>query len=35
MPVGGNLLFLDGHSSWKTFKKMVVRTDGSDPSFWW
>jgi prepilin-type N-terminal cleavage/methylation domain-containing protein/prepilin-type processing-associated H-X9-DG protein len=35
MPTGGNLLYLDGHSSWKIFKKMVVRTDGSDPSFWW
>jgi prepilin-type N-terminal cleavage/methylation domain-containing protein/prepilin-type processing-associated H-X9-DG protein len=35
MPIGGNILYLDGHSSWKIFKKMVVRTDGSDPSFWW
>lgn len=35
MPAGGNLVMLDGHSEWRPFKKMVVRTDGSDPSFWW
>lgn len=35
MPTGGNVVFLDGHAAWKQFKKMVVRTDGSDPSFWW
>jgi prepilin-type N-terminal cleavage/methylation domain-containing protein/prepilin-type processing-associated H-X9-DG protein len=35
MPAGGNLLFLDGHVDWRKFNKMVVRTDGSDPNFWW
>lgn len=35
MPIGGNLLYQDGHSSWRQFNKMVVRTDGSEPSFWW
>lgn len=35
MPAGGNLLFLDGHAEWKKFERMVVRTDGSSPSFWW
>jgi prepilin-type processing-associated H-X9-DG protein len=35
LPAGGNLLYLDGHTQWKGFNKMVVRTDGSDPSFWW
>jgi prepilin-type N-terminal cleavage/methylation domain-containing protein/prepilin-type processing-associated H-X9-DG protein len=35
LPAGGNILYLDGHSAWKKFDKMVVRTDGSYPSFWW
>jgi len=35
MPTGGNLLYADGHSAWTPFRKMVVRTDGSYPSFWW
>lgn len=37
-PEGGNLLLLDGHSEWKKFEKMVVRTSGntaSTPAFWW
>jgi len=34
MPMGGNVLFLDGHTSWTPFKKMVVRTT-DDPAFWW
>jgi prepilin-type N-terminal cleavage/methylation domain-containing protein/prepilin-type processing-associated H-X9-DG protein len=34
LPAGGNLLFLDGHSQWRRFKDMHVRTTG-DPSFWW
>ncbi|HNQ87613.1 MAG TPA: type II secretion system protein [Verrucomicrobiota bacterium] len=34
LPAGGNLLFLDGHSSWRKFPQMVIRTDG-DPPFWW
>ena len=34
MPSGGNLVFLDGHTEWKVFQKMRVRTD-ADPTFWW
>ncbi len=38
VPAGGNLVFLDGHSEWKKFEKMRVRTtgnSGSTPAFWW
>jgi prepilin-type N-terminal cleavage/methylation domain-containing protein/prepilin-type processing-associated H-X9-DG protein len=35
MPSGGNLLFLDGHVEWRKFPKMRIRTDGSEPHFWW
>jgi prepilin-type N-terminal cleavage/methylation domain-containing protein/prepilin-type processing-associated H-X9-DG protein len=34
VPVGGNLLFLDGHAEWRRFEQMKVRTVGA-PSFWW
>lgn len=34
LPAGGGLLFLDGHSEWRKFDKMLVRTTG-DPAFWW
>ncbi|MBI2925874.1 MAG: type II secretion system protein [Verrucomicrobia bacterium] len=34
LPEGGNLLFADGHTEWRKFAKMYVRTDGG-PSFWW
>jgi prepilin-type N-terminal cleavage/methylation domain-containing protein/prepilin-type processing-associated H-X9-DG protein len=34
IPVGGNLLFLDGHAEWRRFEAMSVRTAGR-PSFWW
>jgi prepilin-type N-terminal cleavage/methylation domain-containing protein/prepilin-type processing-associated H-X9-DG protein len=34
MPGGGNILYLDGHASWKKFATMHVRTTG-DPAFWW
>jgi type II secretory pathway pseudopilin PulG len=34
IPAGGNLLMLDGHSEWRNFDRMRVRTSG-DPSFWW
>jgi prepilin-type N-terminal cleavage/methylation domain-containing protein len=33
-PAGGSLLYLDGHTEWRKFDQMKVRTDG-DPSFWW
>jgi prepilin-type N-terminal cleavage/methylation domain-containing protein/prepilin-type processing-associated H-X9-DG protein len=35
IPSGGNLSMLDGHVEWRHFDKMVIRTDGSDPAFWW
>lgn len=35
IPAGGNLLMLDGHGEWRKFQSMVIRTDGSDPAFWW
>ena len=34
MPNGGNLLYLDGHTTWTPFRKMEVRTN-DDPAFWW
>lgn len=33
LPLGGNLLFLDGHSEWRKFEKMRVRT--FTKPFWW
>lgn len=35
LPKGGNALFLDGHVEWRPLNKMVIRTDGSEPHFWW
>jgi prepilin-type N-terminal cleavage/methylation domain-containing protein len=34
LPSGGNLLHLDGHSEWRSFNQMVVRTQFGMP-FWW
>jgi prepilin-type N-terminal cleavage/methylation domain-containing protein len=34
MPVGGNSVFLDGHSEQIKFHKMIVRSVGG-PYFWW
>lgn len=34
IPAGGNLLMLDGHTEWRSFQQMVVRTTG-EPNFWW
>jgi prepilin-type N-terminal cleavage/methylation domain-containing protein len=34
LPLGGNLLMLDGHSEWRKFDKMTIRTQGGRP-FWW
>jgi prepilin-type processing-associated H-X9-DG protein len=36
MPVGGNIGMLDGHVEWRSFSKMIPRTDsGGSPVFWW
>jgi prepilin-type N-terminal cleavage/methylation domain-containing protein/prepilin-type processing-associated H-X9-DG protein len=37
LPSGGNAVYLDGHSEWKKFEKMIVRTrdNGGNPAFWW
>jgi prepilin-type N-terminal cleavage/methylation domain-containing protein len=34
LPAGGNLLMLDGHTEWRKFDKMYIRTSGTPP-FWW
>jgi prepilin-type processing-associated H-X9-DG protein len=34
-PAGGNISMLDGHTEWRNFKLQHVRTDGSEPTFWW
>ena len=31
---GGNILFLDGHTRWRKFKLMTIRTSG-EPNFWY
>jgi prepilin-type N-terminal cleavage/methylation domain-containing protein len=41
MPLGGNLMMLDGHEEWRKFDLMTVRSPLSDPRvvadlfFWW
>jgi len=39
IPAGGNLLMLDGHSEWRKFQQMVIRTSPNSvpgaPAFWW
>lgn len=35
MPSGGNLAYLDGHTEFKKFEKMTVRTIMNNPAFWW
>jgi prepilin-type N-terminal cleavage/methylation domain-containing protein/prepilin-type processing-associated H-X9-DG protein len=39
LPSGGNIAFLDGHTGWRKFEKMTVRTAPNDtsglPAFWW
>lgn len=37
IPAGGNLGMLDGHSEWRTFKKMQARNAPAStiPGFWW
>lgn len=34
-PVGGHIGMLDGHSEWRKFDLMRVRTTGGSPVFWW
>ncbi len=35
-PIGGNLGMMDGHSEWRKFDNMTVRTiESSTPTFWW
>lgn len=33
-PAGGNIAFLDGHTGWRPFNKMSIRTSG-EPTFWY
>ena len=35
LPIGGNLLMLDGHAEWRKFESMHIRTDTVNPAFWW
>ena len=35
IPEGGNAVMLDGHGEWRKFDKLVVRTEGNAPYFWW
>jgi prepilin-type processing-associated H-X9-DG protein len=35
LPIGGNLAMLDGHVEWRDFEKLIPRTQGSSPVFWW
>ena len=35
LPIGGNLLMLDGHAEWRKFESMHIRTDTQNPAFWW
>ena len=32
-PIGGNILFLDGHVTWRDFEQMQVRW--TSPTHWW
>ncbi len=35
LPSNGAHVYLDGHAERVRFQKMVVRTDGTEPHFWW
>jgi prepilin-type processing-associated H-X9-DG protein len=36
VPIGGNVLMLDGHVEWRKFAVILPRTTaGSAPVFWW
>jgi prepilin-type N-terminal cleavage/methylation domain-containing protein len=34
-PTGGNVVMLDNHGEWRPWSKMLARTQGSTPGFWW
>jgi prepilin-type processing-associated H-X9-DG protein len=35
LPAGGNILFLDGHTQWRDFGLMKIRTaPGIRPEYW-
>jgi len=34
-PIGGSMLFVDGHVSWRRFAQMSKRYFAGDPYFWW
>jgi prepilin-type N-terminal cleavage/methylation domain-containing protein/prepilin-type processing-associated H-X9-DG protein len=34
-PAGGNAVYLDGHASWRVFRKLQKRYDPHDRVFWW
>ncbi|MDD5139561.1 MAG: prepilin-type N-terminal cleavage/methylation domain-containing protein [Verrucomicrobiales bacterium] len=34
-PAGGNVVMLDGHGEWRKWEKMLPRTQGGSPGFWW
>lgn len=33
-PIGGNVMFLDGHVEWRPFSEMQVRTGNASPQHW-
>ena len=35
LPIGGNVVMLDGHAQWVKFQKMQIRTSSGVPYFWW
>jgi prepilin-type N-terminal cleavage/methylation domain-containing protein/prepilin-type processing-associated H-X9-DG protein len=35
LPLGSNVLMLDGHVEWRPFSAMAVRTPSYTPYFWW
>jgi prepilin-type N-terminal cleavage/methylation domain-containing protein/prepilin-type processing-associated H-X9-DG protein len=35
LPVGGNILFMDGHGEWRPFSAMKCRTEVAGNIFWW
>jgi prepilin-type N-terminal cleavage/methylation domain-containing protein len=35
LPSGGNVVVLDNHGEWRQWDKMLPRTQGDTPGFWW